>query len=531
LPLGGTCCDPTVDYSANGEFAYTATLGNCGNSLCVWFYRSDDNGVTWTGLNNVTPGDPRRELTTSGSDKEYIHVDKHCGSPHVDNIYMTWHDNNIMQFARSTDKGNTWSKTSFSADPLGIGSDITTDHNGNVYYVWPEFNSRSIRLKKSTDGVATFASGTTTIASTQGSYEFPVPAMDKRKVFIYASVDADLSGGAYHGSIYASWTDSYAPTGANPINNHSRIQVAYSRNQGATWSTVTPHSTADQSTVDRFHQWLAVGQDGTVHLVFYDTRESASRTGVDLYYTSSTDGAQTFSAPQRLTTVTSAKINDSFEYGDYNGLDHVVRQSSIFTDNRVEGGGGGDDIDVYSTTDINPSTVNVNPFPRKPSSIAGPTLICPNQINLNYSVPTTTNASSYDWSVSDNSVTVTGNGNSSVFLNGITSKDTITVWAQNTCGNSAPTSFIVDLAPASVCNVSDCIKENLNINSDTISIADIFDVINSIESDATISAGNFKAFRAGNEIELNNGFTVEQSSVFLAEIESCAASLLEEIKK
>ena len=34
LPGGGTCCDPTVDWSSDGTLAYTATLGNCGGSGC-----------------------------------------------------------------------------------------------------------------------------------------------------------------------------------------------------------------------------------------------------------------------------------------------------------------------------------------------------------------------------------------------------------------------------------------------------------------------------------------------------------------
>ena len=40
-------------------------------------------------------------------------------------------------------------------------------------------------------------------------------------------------------SIYVAWTDSTAATGGNPNNNHARIQVAYSRNGGSTWSVTT----------------------------------------------------------------------------------------------------------------------------------------------------------------------------------------------------------------------------------------------------------------------------------------------------
>ena len=167
-------------------------------------------------------------------------------------------------------------------------------------------------------------------------------------MFIYVSADADLSAGPYGGSVYAAWTDTTGPESNNPQNNHARIQVAYSRDGGDSWSVSTPHETVDENSVDRFHQWLAVGPDGTVHVVFYDTREE-SRDSVDLYYSNSTDGAETWSTPTALTSVTSQKINDGFEWGDYNGLDAVLdRVMAVYTDNRSEEGGGGDSIDIYS---------------------------------------------------------------------------------------------------------------------------------------------------------------------------------------
>ena len=347
LPLGGTCCDPTIDYKSDGSFVYAATLGGCGFLCNIWFYRSSDNGQTWDDLSSVTPGDPRRELTNSNvSDKEFMHVDKHAGSAHQDNIYLTWHDSNVIKFASSTDDGNSFTVRS-TGEGGSIGGDIATDKAGVVYHFWPNTVTERIRLERSSDGGASFVP-ITTVADTNDGFDFAVPAMDTRLVFIYVSADADLSDGPYGGSVYAAWTDTLGPESGTPANNHARIQVGYSRDGGSTWTMTTPHETADAMTVDRFHQWLAVGPDGTVHIVFYDTREG-SRDSVDLYYSNSTDGAQTWSAPAPLTSVTSPKINDGFEWGDYNGLDAVLdRVMAIYTDNRNEGGGGGDSIDVYS---------------------------------------------------------------------------------------------------------------------------------------------------------------------------------------
>ncbi|HVF58450.1 MAG TPA: Ig-like domain-containing protein [Thermoanaerobaculia bacterium] len=352
LPLGGTCCDPTVDWSSNGQYAYTSTLGGCGAVCNVWVYRSSDGGATWNDLATITPGDGRREVTSSNtSDKQYIHVDKFATSPFRDNIYQCWHDNNVLKHSRSTDFAHTWSAPltmSSGTSQSGIGCDLTTDKSGNVYYFWPAPNGKTILSRKSTNGGTSFA-GVVTVATTQDGYDFAIPAMETRRAFIYASADADLSSGAFANSIYVAWTDTTAPETSPPANNHGRIRVAYSRDGGATWTVRTPHETADAASVDRFHPWLGVGPDGKVYVAFYDTRRSPTRVGVDIFYSVSSDGGDTWPTPVRLTSVLSPQIDTGFEWGDYNGLDVVGNQLiTIFTDNRNESGGGTDSVDVYA---------------------------------------------------------------------------------------------------------------------------------------------------------------------------------------
>jgi hypothetical protein len=352
LPQGGTCCDPTVDWSSNGQFAYTSTLGGCVSVCNVWVYRSSDGGDTWNDLATITPGDGRREVTSANtSDKQYIHVDKFATSSFKDTIHQCWHDNNVLKYSRSTDFAHTWSAPltmSSGTSQSGIGCDLTTDKNGNVYYFWPAVNGRTILVRKSTNGGASFGS-VVTAATTQDGYDFAIPAMETRRAFIYASADADLSNSAFANSIYVAFTDTTAPETSPPANNHGRVRVAYSRDGGATWTVRTPHETADANTVDRFHPWLGVGPDGNVYVMFYDTRRSATRVGVDIFYSVSTNGGDTWATPVRLTSVLSPQIDTGFEWGDYNGLDVVGSQLiTIFTDNRNEGGGTADSVDVYA---------------------------------------------------------------------------------------------------------------------------------------------------------------------------------------
>ncbi len=337
LPGADICCDPTVAWSGDGTRAYTATLGNG-----VYVYRSTDNGQTWS-TNVVVP------TTNSQVDKEYLHVDTHAASPRYENVYICWHLNNVQKFSRSTDMGVSFSSpVTFNSAPTGIGCDLTSDTAGNVYYFYPADGVKQIVLLKSTDGGASFAAPVV-VASTQGSFDFPIPAMTARHAFIYTSADVDLSNSAFRDTIYVAFTDSTAATSGTAANNHARIRVAWSRNGGSTWQVRTPHATADANTVDRFHPWLKVDNNGRVHVVFYDTRNSANRTGVDFYYSYSENGGDTWSAPTRLTSINMPKPSDGFEWGDYNGLDMVLTQAlGIYTDNRTEEPGA-NTVDAYAT--------------------------------------------------------------------------------------------------------------------------------------------------------------------------------------
>jgi hypothetical protein len=343
LPGANICCDPTVDYSANGAVAYTATLGNG-----VYVYRSSDNGQTW-GTNVVVP------TTNVDVDKEYLHVDRANSSSFKDHVYICWHLNNVNKFSRSTDQGVSFSTPlSFNAELDGIGCDLASDRTGALYYAYgatPANNDGKIIVLKSTDGGASFGTGVVALDIVD-VYDFPIPAMSSRKAFVYPSMDVDTSTGAFSNSVYIATTDLLAPESATPANNHARIRVARSRDGGATWANSTPHETADATTVDRFHPWLKVDNNGRVHVVYYDTRNNAARTGVDFYYSYSNDGAVTWSAPIRLTTVTTPKPGDTFEWGDYNGMDMQLQKAvGIFTDNRAETGAG-DSVDAYSTRDF-----------------------------------------------------------------------------------------------------------------------------------------------------------------------------------
>ncbi|MFN9729677.1 MAG: choice-of-anchor J domain-containing protein [Pseudomonadota bacterium] len=356
--LAGTCCDPAIEFTSNGAIAFAATLGQsasgCGFSLCSTVYWSFNNGQTWLGPVHTS---------TASSDKEWIHVDKSPGSPYRDRVYLTWHQGNVMQFARSTalpvsgGSGLTFAPTiAFSADERGIGSDIATDRQGRVYYVYPSVTTGSAEMYvlRSDDGGQTFvdldparAGLGKVIYDLHGRFDFAIPAMESRRVFIYAVVDVDLSGGPRDGRIYVAFTDEN-PGAGSPGNgtgtaaaSHGWIRVIYSDDQGQTWSGgSTPHPLADQVTVDRFQPWMKVDGFGNVHVGWQDTRNSGAglRDKADWYYAVSTDGGNTWREETRVSSVVSQNIANGQEWGDYNGLALSSDGQTVgmtWTDNRI----------------------------------------------------------------------------------------------------------------------------------------------------------------------------------------------------
>ena len=104
--LPNTCCDPTVDWSSDGTVAYVGALSG---PIGVSTWRSFDGGQTWV---------DRVDLTAGGSDKEFIHVDRSPTSPYQDNLYVTYHNGNVMQFARSTDQAASYTITGFNGSSV-----------------------------------------------------------------------------------------------------------------------------------------------------------------------------------------------------------------------------------------------------------------------------------------------------------------------------------------------------------------------------------------------------------------------------
>ncbi len=367
LPLAtGTAfhSDPAVAWTTDG-IAWAATLGinNVGTSVKVQVYKSTDRGATWSFVQTISTG--------NNNDKELMWIDTHSTSPYKDNIYVAWDvPGGGMRFARSTDNGSSWSTVTNLSNDSAIGAHLAAGPSGELYVAWPDVASREIRIRKSTDGGATFGS-TKKIATTNDAYEVSIPAMCQRKVLIYVSVGVDRSNGPRKGWIYAAWTDrngSVNDPGCTGVASASNSNIYFGRSEdgGNTWSTpVIVHT--NPANTDQFNQWMDVDPDnGAIYVIFYDTRDDPGRKKAHVYYVRSGDGGNSWVDESRVTTTftdeTASPADLGNQYGDYNGLvAYRAIAHPVWTDRRSGVPGNKEQIFTARIGDSGPIILAMHP--------------------------------------------------------------------------------------------------------------------------------------------------------------------------
>jgi len=342
--------DPTVDWTSDGT-AWSTTIGitASGGTLRMRAYKSTDGGATWTS-----------DATFSGSqtstDKQMIWVDHSDSSPWKDNLYAIWHDVVVVYVNRRTGPTGAWQTPLrvSGAETLGtgIGADVKTNANGDVFAFWPDTGddaipgSPKIYFVKSVNGGVSW-SAPALLAPTFGSFDIGVPAFNNRQALIY------VSAGAYRTAskdlVYALWGDLSGAAGCTTPTSEpgstvastckTRIWFARSTNGGANWSA--PVMLNNQASLnDQFNPWLAVDEtNGTVAAIYYDTVADPGRTKTNVYYQSSFDDGVTWGPPIKVTAAPTDETADSAElgnqYGDYNALSgYATKFFPSWTDRR-----------------------------------------------------------------------------------------------------------------------------------------------------------------------------------------------------
>ena len=295
----GTWGDPCVAFDRDGVllYAHLANLPAPGyfiDRLIV--HRSTDGGETWVDSVEVGYRPPRAQ-----QDKEWLAADM-TPSPFRGSMYMTWTefdrygsaaagDSSRILFARSIDRGATWSAPVRISDRGGncIDDDNTVEGavpavgpEGQIYVSWS--GPSGIVFDRSTDGGSTWGSDVP-VSDHPGGWAFDVPGIYRCNGLPVTVCDTGFS--SYRGRIYVLWGDQ-----RNGLED-SDVWIASSADGGGTW---TPPKRVNDDLTGRhqFFPWIAIDQStGHLYVVFYDRRET-SGTETDVYLARSTDGGGTF---------------------------------------------------------------------------------------------------------------------------------------------------------------------------------------------------------------------------------------------
>ena len=297
--------DPIVGYSAQGT-AIGVALGDRG----MWVYRSDD-GVTWDAGRRAGNGDHERLAVDYSpgafAGRMYLASEVGDGRPTPDSIKRA------VNVWRSQDDGRTWlPPVTVAREPThGIAVNaMLTLSDGTVALFLNKYPNPGkdmatptweIQLTTSADGGVTFSAPRAIGTQQFGGYADLRKRQAEGRIDVGAGFDAaaDTRGARFRDRMYVVYAETRA-AGAG-----SRLVARWSSDRGKTWSApkdIVPESRAQAS---QFQPAIAVNKDGTVGVLWYDTRDAREPDTFDVYFTASSDGGESWAAPVRLSSATS----------------------------------------------------------------------------------------------------------------------------------------------------------------------------------------------------------------------------------
>jgi hypothetical protein len=286
--------DPGITVDTAGNFyAVILSFNSTSEPNGLFVYKSTDGGVTWSDPVTVINGVPG-----VFEDKELIACDR-SGGPYTDNLYVAWtrfYSTQILM-CRSTDEGNSFVGPVTISDINGVQWPVPcVGPNSEVYVAWVQYSPGAIRFDCSTDEGETFGTDITiqNVSFVSGYIYGDI------MVFSFPAIDVDITGGPYNGNIYVAYMD-YASG-----NTDTDIYFTCSTDGGNSWSQkIRINDDPLNNGCDQFHPWLFVAPDGNIIVVFLDRRLDLGNLLMDLYMTTSTDGGNSWSSNERITTVSS----------------------------------------------------------------------------------------------------------------------------------------------------------------------------------------------------------------------------------
>ncbi|MCE5294018.1 MAG: glycoside hydrolase [Chlamydiales bacterium] len=279
--------DPNVifDYYGNA-FAYTTSFNSTDPEPHTFdeantYAKSEDGGQSWTRVFHTTRDDGNSRFL----DRPLMTADPY----RKDNIYALTvdipynaflFDTNKSVFQKSTDGGNTWSPRIIAQDWGTTGWTwgdrvhvLPQKHHPLVTVTMLNFPgtpdpavSHNVVAFRSDDVGDTWSTPTTIFAN--GIPAITVDPIDPTFTWRTFQVGVSSAINQKTGRMYAAWHDQLA----NPNGVGARIYLSMSKDGGKTWSSRPLTVNTSKSPVQQFLPALAVADDGTVGLLYYDFR-------------------------------------------------------------------------------------------------------------------------------------------------------------------------------------------------------------------------------------------------------------------
>jgi hypothetical protein len=310
LPLGFT--DPSLAWDKFGNLfmSYIDTPANGQNPSQFTIALSTNGGVTFKSIATEACDDQPHLSAASGE------VAAVCNNNN--NANLTVYSAKVTGLGAvgafssvNVPNSNAGNFGSISIGPTGqIAISFQHDDSG----VGPD----NIMFSEAPGVGAAFSTPTVASPTNVGGFR-PIPPQPVRTVDAESKLAFDNSTGPHHGRLYLVYTDAPSTT-----SDDTNIFLRHSDDNGKTWSAPL-RVNDDKGTNSQFFSYDAVDQTtGNLAISWYDARNSASNTEVEVFATASVDGGASVlpnvQVAKGLSNVIADSNNSGNDYGDFMGL-------------------------------------------------------------------------------------------------------------------------------------------------------------------------------------------------------------------
>jgi hypothetical protein len=283
IPSGYYRSDPVVAFDQYGNM-YFNTLEYSSSEGDLVTLKSTNNGLTWP-IKAAVPNPGPDE------DKNWVAIDVNPASPYYGYIYTAYTefqatDPNYrkLEFSRSTDGGLTFSNPvnmSGTAGYLHQGVNLAVGTNGDVvaaftHYPTSTLTTSHVTFAKSTNGGQTWTQ-TFVVQNINDIRGNLTKGGNSIRVNSFPYIAVDHSYGPRRGWIYITYAARPA-TGQPPD-----VYLVKSTDFGATWSAPVKVN-SEPANRDQWFPAIAVDPaDGSVNIVYYDSRNYPSNDSTEVY--------------------------------------------------------------------------------------------------------------------------------------------------------------------------------------------------------------------------------------------------------